>query len=266
MEINLSTPALKEKKVVIFDLDGTLTESKMEVSPLTAALLRVLLQKKKVAVIGGGKYESFKRQLLRRLDASPAELKNLFLFPMNATARYGFNGAEWKKIYAHPLAEEEKNKVFRAFELAFRETGYRHPADLYGEVIEDRGSEITFSAHGQEAPLQVRERWNKEQDVRPKLAEALQKRLPEFEVNVAGTTSIDVTRKDVDKAYGIRQIEKELGIPVRDMVFVGDALFPGRNDYDAIKTGIDCVRVTGPDETNRWMESLLAQGRSLAGF
>ncbi len=249
-------PAVKNKKVLIFDLDGTLAESKTDMTPETAALLARLLEKKRIAVIGGGKYELFERQLVKQLMPR-TRLENLFLFPTNSTVFYRYENDAWKRVYAYFLTEDQKTKIISAFEKAYEETGYTHPSNLYGDILEDRGSQVSFSAHGQLAPLEVKEKWNKENDVRPQLMEVLRKYLPEFEVRQGGLTTIDITMKGIDKAYGVEQIEKSLGVPIADMLFIGDALFPGGNDYAATKTGIDCLRVSGPSDTNRFIESLL---------
>ncbi|MBI4160192.1 HAD-IIB family hydrolase [Candidatus Wolfebacteria bacterium] len=250
-------PSFRDKKVIIFDLDGTLTRSKADMTPETSVLLSRLLKQKRVAVIGGGRYELFKRQLIDQLNTDALQLKNLFLFPTNSTAFYRFENGGWRQVYTHSLTAGEKKKIFDAFEKTFQEANYTHPNDIYGEIIEDRGSQVAFSAHGQQAPLEVKEKWQKERDVRGQLMEILRKHLPEFEVRQGGLTSIDVTRRGINKSYGIQQIEKTLGVPIKDMVFVGDALFPGGNDYAAIKTGIDCLRVSGPQETNEFIESLM---------
>jgi hypothetical protein len=89
------------------------------------------------------------------------------------------------------------------------------------------------------------------------MAKMLQKRLPALEVHSAGFTSIDVTKKGIDKAYGIRKIEKILRIPVKNMVFIGDALYPGGNDYAAKKTGIQCLAVKGPEDTKKIIRELI---------
>lgn len=256
-----------DKNLIIFDLDGTLTESKSDLNQEMAVLLKQLLAVKKVAIIGGQKYERFQEQFLSKLNASPDLLRNLFLFPMNASAFYRFEDGplgsvearpQWEKIYEESLSAEEKQKIFDAFEKTFKELNYTHPEKVYGEVIEDRGAQITFSALGQRAPLDLKKKWKEEQEAaKMKIIELLRKILPEFTVMAAGLTSIDVTRKGIDKEYGINQIQKHLGVPIEEMLFVGDALFPGGNDFAAVNTGIECIRVNGPEEAAKIIKDLL---------
>ena len=250
----------KDKKLIIFDLDGTLTESKSDIDEEMAGLLEKLLKKKQIAVIGGAKYELFQQQLLSKLNAPNELLNNLFLFPTTATAFYKYNSSTWEEVYRDDLANEEKEKVFSAFEKTFQELKYKHPDKIYGKLIEDREAQITFSALGQEAPIDIKEKWNKENpDIRARMEEILQKYLPDMEAKVAGLTSIDVTRKGIDKAYGIRQMAKHLNVPIEDMLFVGDAFFPEGNDEAALKTGVLCFEVKGVEETKKLIRHLISE-------
>lgn len=248
----------RDKKLIVFDLDGTLTESKADMDKEMAFLVGKLLEVKHVAIIGGGKYDQFKRQFLDKLFVSKELLGRLLLFPASATAFYKYDNNEWKKVYSRDLTEEEKKKVFLAFEKTFRELDYKQPDEIFGELIEDRGTQITFSALGQEAPLGLKEKWKAEySDTKMKIAETLRKYLPDMDVASAGYTSIDVTRKGIDKGYGLRQIKEHLSIPFEDMLFVGDALFPGGNDNAALNTGVLCFEVQNVEKTKRLIEYLI---------
>ncbi|MBI2065424.1 MAG: HAD-IIB family hydrolase [Candidatus Yanofskybacteria bacterium] len=257
--INTINKVPRDKKLIIFDLDGTLAESKGDIDEEMAGLLKRLLEKRQVAVIGGGKYELFQSQLVEKLEASEESLKNLFLFPTTSTSFYRYNAGKWECVYSMKLSPEEKLNVLDAFDKAFSELNYEYPEKIiHPDIIEDRGSEITFSALGQHAPLALKEEWKKEHtDFKLKLVEILQKYLPEMEVRAAGFTSIDITRKGIDKEYGIKQIEKYLNVPIGDMLFVGDALFLGGNDSAALRAGVLCFEVRGVEDTKKLIEYLL---------
>ena len=248
----------KNPKLIVFDLDGTLAPSKSDLDSEMASLLQQLLDTKIVAVIGGAKYEQFQRQFLDKLQVPPELLKNLFLFPTTAASFYRYKNGSWEQVYSEKLSADEKKRIFEALEATFKELGYSHPEKIYGELTEDRGIQVTFSALGQQAPLNLKEKWKKEHTVdKLKIAEVLQKHIPDLEVRAAGYTSIDVTRKGIDKEYGIRQIKKHLGISFDEMLFVGDALFEGGNDYPALRTGVACLEVNGPEETKELIRALL---------
>ncbi|MEK7193206.1 MAG: HAD-IIB family hydrolase [Patescibacteria group bacterium] len=248
---------LKEKKLIVFDLDGTLAESKSGMDSQMAGLMRRLLNEKMVAVISGGRYEQFERQFLKSLKCPKSFYARLFLFPTSSTSFYRYlNG--WKKVYAENLTSAEKRKILSAFKGVFAKVRYAEPSRTYGVVIEDRETQITFSALGQKAPVGEKKKWHEKNNrLRLRMMNILKKSLPEFEVRVGGLTSIDVTRKGIDKAYGIRQIEKHLGVSRKEMLFVGDALYPGGNDYAAVKTGVDWVQVSGPGETKKVIQKII---------
>lgn len=248
----------KDKKVIIFDLDGTLTESKSDIDEEMATLVRQLLETKQVAVIGGAKYDLFQSQFLAKLNASGEILKNLFLFPTTASVFYKFNGNGWEEVYKQEFSNEEKENILSAFEKTFEEIGYKHPSKIYGELIEDRGTQITFSALGQKAPLDLKTKWKEENsDTKSEMTQVLQKHLPDMEVRAAGYTSIDVTRKGIDKEYGINQIKKHLNIVTEDILFVGDAFFAGGNDEAALKAGVMCFEVKGVEDTKKLISHLI---------
>ncbi len=256
---------IKEKKVIIFDLDGTITKSKSNLDKKMSALLCNLLNYKKIAIIGGGNFNQFKIQFLNHFKCSKTNLNNLFLFPTNSAAFYKFKNNKWQKIYELKLKPSEVKKILEAFNKTFNYFNYKHPTKTYGSIIENRGSQITFSALGQDIVkklknngLKLKEKWNKKNNnLRLKMAKFLQKLLPQFEVKLGGLTSIDITQKGIDKAYGIQQISKHLKIPIKKMVFVGDALFYGGNDYEAKKTKILCIETSGPRETKKIIKNII---------
>lgn len=257
--INKIEEVPKDKKLIVFDLDGTLAESKSPIDQEMALLLGRLLQVKKVAVIGGGKYDLFQRQLTHKLNGSQELLTNLFLFPMTATSFYKYENDKWVEVYSQHFSKEEKEEVVSAFDKTFQELNYKHPEKIYGELIEDRGAEITFSIFGQDAPLELKERWSKSSsDIRPKIEEVLQKHLPNMEVKVAGLTSIDVTRKGVDKGYGMKQIEKYLNVTLSDTMFVGDAFYHEGNDEAALGSGALCFEVKSIEDTKNLIRYLIS--------
>lgn len=254
------------KKLIIFDLDGTLAPSKAPMDSEMSSLLAKLLEKKKVAVISGGSYVQFQKQFLASLDCPAGLLRNLYLFPTCSTSFYRYSeetrggaesAGEWAQVYQEALSEEEKKKVLVAFLKTFQEMGYSSPKKTWGQVLEDRETQITFSALGQEAPLSEKEVWDPKQEKRQGMKKVLDKHLPEFEVRIGGTTSIDVTRKGIDKAYGIGQIENHLGISKQEMLFIGDALFPGGNDYPVKEAGVQCVPVSGVEDCKKVIKEML---------
>ena len=245
------------KKIIAFDLDGTLTESKSNLDKEMSALLCALLEKRNIAVMSGGNRKQFQKQFFAYLHCSKTQLGNLFIFPNSGASFFKFQKNNWQKVYQYNFSQNEKTKILNAFEVAFTAISYAQPKKIYGKIIEDRKSQITFSALGQKAPLAEKEKWNKKMDIRRKLKNALKKHLREFEVRIGGLTSIDITKKGIDKAFGIKEIMKTLSVSQKDIVYIGDALYKGGNDAAVLQTGIDIIKISGPEEVKYLIRSLL---------
>ena len=242
------------KKLIVFDLDGTLAESKSAVDDRMVSLLNSLLAFVKVAVISGGDWPQFQRQLLAQ-NFIGNHLANLSLLPTCGTKFYKYI-SDWEEIYSDDLSIGQKNQIIEALNTAMHSLQLT-PTKVWGEIIEDRGSQITFSALGQGAPLSEKREWDPEFAKRKKMQELLNKLIPEYSVRLGGTTSIDVTRPGIDKAYGITKLDEILGIKKEEMLFVGDALFPGGNDYPVVEAGVFSIHVRDPDETKRVIEAIV---------
>jgi phosphomannomutase len=243
------------KKLVVYDLDGTLAESKSALDPEMAGLLHDLLGVAKVAVISGGDWPQFEKQLLSNLPHD-VRLEDLSLLPTCGTKFFKYSG-DWKKLYSEDFTADEKEKIISSLKKAVVEAGFK-VEKVWGEVIEDRGSQITFSALGQQAPLQEKDKWDPDYTKRKKIKAILDPLIPGFSVRMGGATSIDVTKPGIDKAYGIRKLRDLLGISLKEMIFIGDALFPGGNDYPAEEAGVASIPVRGPNETKPVTEAIIA--------
>lgn len=243
------------KRLIVFDLDGTLAESKSSLDAEMADLIHELLVLVRVAVISGGDWPQFDKQLLAHLPDDTC-LANLSLLPTCGTKFFDYAGA-WSKVYEEDLTPGDRTKIVAALRQALAGLN-QGDEKVWGDVIEDRGSQITLSALGQEAPLEDKARWDPDFAKRTKMKGLLDTLIPEFSVRMGGATSIDVTRPGIDKAYGIGKLRDILGIPISEMLFVGDALFIGGNDYPAEQAGVACIPVRCPEETKRVIQTLLA--------
>jgi hypothetical protein len=243
------------KKLIVFDLDGTLAPSKSSLAPQTAGLLRDLLGIVKVAVISGGAWAQFEKQLLTDLPKDSL-LANLSLLPTCGTKFFQYN-EKWQELYSEDLTAEQKKKIIDSLDKAAGEAGYR-AEKVWGNVIEDRGSQVTFSALGQKAPLAEKDKWDADFAKRKKITAILETLIPEFSIRIGGATSIDVTKSGIDKAYGIEKLRDTLHLSLKEMVYIGDALFPGGNDYPAEEEGVVSIPVKGPDDTNLVIKTILA--------
>jgi len=167
------------------------------------------------------------------------------------------NTQDWEKLHSEDFTADEKEKIVSSLKRELGIAGFKIE-NIWGEVIEDRGSQITFSALGQQAPLEEKSKWDPDFTKRKKIKAILDTLIPEFSVRMGGATSIDITKPGIDKAYGIRKLRDLLGISLKEMIYIGDALFVGGNDYPAEEAGVVSIPVQGPHETKRVTEAIIA--------
>ncbi len=246
---------------IAFDLDGTLAESKSAITEEMSGLLCSLLGHHNVAVVSGGSLQQFQKQLLGHLACqNPEVLRNLYLFPTNGSALYVYKDNIWTPIYQELLTDAEKSKILSAWDKALSESGVALPTPSYGPVAEDRGTQITFSACGQEAPISAKEVWDPDQKKRMAIREVMLPLLPGFAVSFGGMTSVDVTRAGIDKAYAMEKIMNYLHIEKDVIMFVGDKLDPGGNDFAARRSGVTCIPVANASDTAKLIRKIISEG------
>jgi phosphomannomutase len=235
-------------KAVAFDLDDTLAPSKSPMPASMAAALVTLLQRLPVCIISGGRFEQFQAQVLDQLTAPEPVLSRLHLMPTSGTRYYSRQQGAWARIYAEDLSAAEKARITQVLEETSRALGYWE-ACPWGELIEDRGSQVTYSALGQAAPLDAKAAWDPDGTKKRLLVARATPLLPGFEVRGGGSTSIDVTRRGIDKAYAIRKLMTQLHAAPQELLFVGDRLDEAGNDYPVLAAGVPCVPVTSWQDT-----------------
>ncbi|MDO8594040.1 MAG: HAD-IIB family hydrolase [bacterium] len=244
-------------KLIIFDLDGTLAESKQPLDGEMAMFVSKLLAITKVAVISGGALPQFLKQVVAQLP-SDANLVNLYLLPTSGAALYEQNNGDWNKVYEEHLSEKEAQDIEAAMRTAAEETGIIHFSEpSWGERIEYRGSQVSMSALGQQAPIALKKAWDPDHTKRRALQANIEQKLPQFSVRYGGSTTIDVTKRNIDKAYGVRKLCERLDISEGDVIYVGDELEKGGNDEAVFKTNVQTKAVKDSAETGRFITDLL---------
>lgn len=248
------------KKVIAFDLDGTLADSKSPIEDRMAELLDQLLDKFQVCVMSGGRFEQFQTQLLNNLKVEPAKLERLHLMPTCGTRYYVYDLAKsgWEQVYAENFTDAEKKEIITALNKGIDDMGLREKK-TWGETVEDRGSQITFSALGQDIVaelgkkgVELKEQWDPDGSKKHKLRDYVAELIPDFEVRAGGSTSIDITKPGIDKAYGMKKLMNILEIGKENILFIGDRLEEGGNDYPVKAMGVDSI------EISKWQETAIA--------
>jgi phosphomannomutase len=245
-------------RIMAFDLDDTLAPSKSPLPDRMAKVLSRLLDVVPVCIISGGQFGQFSTQVVDQLTGTSAEgFGRLHLMPVTGAQYYRFVDGAWKQIYAENLSDEEKRRVLTAVESTARRLGYWE-SRTWGPILEDRGSQITFSALGQAAPVDAKRAWDPTGEKKNRLAAAVSGLLPELAVRSGGSTSIDITRKGIDKAYGMTKLSEMTGIGFPEILFIGDRLDPDGNDHPVMALGIPTHAVRDWEDTAAYLESALA--------
>jgi hypothetical protein len=244
-------------RLVAFDLDDTLAPSKAAIDARMGDLLVALAERVDVAIISGGQLQQFRTQVVDRLPKADAStLSKIHLLPTCGTQYYRISPDGIQTVYAHALTEDEKRAALTAVEEEAQRLGLWE-SKTWGPILEDRGSQITFSALGQRAPIEAKAAWDPTGAKKNELRAAVAARLPGLEVRSGGSTSVDITHRGIDKAYGMRQLADATGIPLEEMLFVGDRLDPDGNDYPVLALGVPCQAVRGWEDTAVFLEGLI---------
>lgn len=251
-------------RLVAFDLDDTLAPSKTPIGGRMARALLALLERHEVLVISGGNEAQFRTQVLEPLGSSPV-LAGLHLMPTCGTRYLRLSDGEWAEVYAHDLPGPQRELVAEVLESTARTLGLWEPDHrVHGPRIEDRGSQVTFSALGQQAPPEAKKEWDPDGSRREALRRCVARVLPGLEVRSGGSTSIDVTARGIDKAYGLSRLMGSLRLAPEEVLFVGDRLDPGGNDFPVVALGVRTRHVRGEHETLDVIRALLRGARPAA--
>ncbi len=244
-------------RLIAFDLDDTLAPSKSAIDPRIGELLLDLAARVEVAIISGGQLQQFQSQVVDRLPSADADtLSRFHLMPTCGTQYYRLEADGVRTVYAHALTDDEKSRALAAVEEEARRLGVWE-SEPWGDILEDRGSQITFSALGQTAPLEAKMAWDPTGEKKNALRDAVAARIPDLEVRSGGSTSVDITHRGIDKAYGMRKLAEVTGIPLDDMLFVGDRLDEHGNDYPVLAMGVTCQAVEGWEHTATYLAELI---------
>ena len=191
-----------------------------------------------MAVISGGGWPQFEKQLLSNLPHDE-RLVNLSLLPTCGTKFLPIRSGDWKKIYSEDFTADEREKILGSLKKAVGVADFKIEK-VWGEVIEDRGSQITFSALGQQAPLEEKDKWDPDFAKRKKIKAILDTFIPEFSVRMGARHPLMSPSLASTKPTASENCETSWAFRLKEMIFIGDALFVGGNDYPAEQAGVVC--------------------------
>lgn len=245
------------KKILAFDIDDTLNVAKTPMTPEMAEVFSRLLDHYQVCVISGQKLSQFLIQILEPMGSLTADkLGNLHLMVAQGTQYYVYDGpdggscevANWREVYSFPMTDNHIAKIRTAIEQAAKELGYwcDNPS---GEIIENRSSQVTYSALGQSATPEDKYPWDPNHTKRQAIVDKARQLAPEFDFEIAGTTSINVFLPGMNKTFGMTKLMEQLKIGREDILYFGDMTQPGGNDYPVVQMGIETITVANWRDT-----------------
>ena len=242
---------MKKYKTLIFDMDGTLAVTKSPLSLEMADLFSRASKIKNMVIITGGLLSQIKTQCIDMLTEK-ADLSNIYILPTSGgeMRSYNLKTKQWGLIYDNKLSTNQKERIIDSLKNALEKASFKiKPEELRGEQIEDRGSQVSLSLLGQKQLPEIKVSYDPDQRKRVELIGYMSELTQEFDVNIGGSTTIDITLKGIDKEYGINSFFKETGFEKSEALFIGDKIMPGGNDWPAIKTGIDTYQTHNPENT-----------------
>ena len=247
---------MQKKKIICFDLDGTLAPSKQRIDDEMAELINQLLEKYHVSVITWGWEDRFQKQIFDYITTDENLLNKFIPCPTCGTKMYKFEDGEWNKLYSLDFSDEEKQSILESMDEVLDLLDLR-PEKTWWELVEDRWSQITFSALGQQAPVEEKSVRDPDFKKRNVIKMELEKRIPNFSINSGWATSIDITMKWVDKSFWIRKIMENFPIEMDEILFIGDAVFPGWNDYPPFTIWVDSIKTDWVEHTKEIIRKLI---------
>jgi len=254
------------KKLIAFDLDDTLAVTKSAITPRMAELLVELAGFYDVCVITGGLYKQVEEHVVDHLPITPSRLERFHFMPVNGAQHHHYDTRDdrWHhEQFVDDLSIDDKLRISQAIEKIARELGYWEDEPA-GPIIADRGTQITYSALGQYAQPKDKYVWDPDYTKRRQMYDAAVKALPDFEVRINGNTSLDITRPGIDKGFGIERLREKLELKRSEILFVGDQLQEGGNDYPVKALGIDTINVQNIQQSRFVIEGLIADRQKTA--
>lgn len=253
------------KKVLAFDVDQTLNIAKTPIPPEMADVLSKCLDHFYICPISGQKFEQFLIQIVDPIVKIADDhakllkrLESLRLFVAQGTQYYryeptsdSYNPADWHQVYNYPLTDEDVVKITTVLEESARELGLWEADKLAAgdQIIENRLSQVTFSALGQTAGTEAKYAWDPDLKKRQAIVAKCREKLPDFLYEIGGTTSINVAAPGMNKEFGMTHLLEELQVEKQDVLYFGDMTQPGGNDYPVVAMGVDTITVRSHEDT-----------------
>ena len=245
------------KKIFIFDVDGTLTPSRLPMTEEFQKFFKEWARKNRFYLVTGSNIEKLQEQM------EGLEIHADGIFTCCGNEYWQSDPAVHPKhcdlIYSNKF--KPPKDLIKYLELELKYSPYKKQC---GNHIEDRGSMVNFSIVGRDCNQEQREEYyklDKEKVERKIIAQAIKEKFPDLDAVIGGQISIDIYPKGNDKSQVLNVIEQERLVTTNEYIFIGDGIENGGNDYPLAElmdnTEIcDWYHTKGWEHTKEILESL----------
>lgn len=242
-----------DRSFIVCDVDNTITESCQVVEEKMAKQIDLLGENNLFAFISGTNMENLFKMISARLE------KPHYLLSNTGTRCYYVHEKTAEPIYADEFLPNQKKEIISALENLIK---IEDLTPITPDNIQDRGSQITLSILGRSAPKDAKDNYDPTMEKRRRFTEYLSQIIPDYDVHIGGTTSLDITKKGIDKRFGLKRFVAHYGLSLENITFFGDKLMKGGNDYP-VKGLVKCVSVKNPSETYEKFKEIYSVQKSL---
>eukprot|EP01098_Paradermamoeba_levis_P010338 TRINITY_DN433_c0_g1_i2.p1 TRINITY_DN433_c0_g1~~TRINITY_DN433_c0_g1_i2.p1 ORF type:complete len:278 (-),score=104.88 TRINITY_DN433_c0_g1_i2:183-920(-) len=242
--------ANRENTLVLFDVDGTLSEPRKSITPEFRQYLLGLRKKISVGVVGGSDFVKIKEQLgdslLEDYD---------WVFSENGVVAFEAGKALDSQSLSKHLGEEKLKKLINFVLIKIAEIDI--PIKR-GNFIEFRRGMLNISPIGRNCSYDERldfYEYDKKHHIREKLVNELRTKFADFNLtfSIGGQISIDIFPQGWDKTYCLNFVKDKY----KTIHFFGDKTMPGGNDHEIYESSLTVGHtVTSPDDTRKQLEAL----------
>ena len=233
------------KKLLCFDLDGTLTQHRSKLEEAKKNLLDALGKKYKLLMVGAGN--------------APRIYAQMNEDPIDIVANYGMQES---KIIGGKfvIVREEKSEPDKAYfleKIAYLREKYGY-TQFKGETVEFHSTGmVTFPLLGTKADIADKLSFDPTREKRKVLYPEVLKLFPDYTVYIGGSSSFDFTAKKYNKYDAILAYAKENGYQKEEILYIGDDFGDGGGDSHVRLGGLDYVEITDYKTTGEKLKYLL---------
>lgn len=219
------------KKLLGFDLDGTLTQHKSPLGETNRRTLEKLAERYRLIMVGAGACKRIYKQLCE--------------FPIEIIGNYGMQHSVIRdgqfEVVEERVCPVDREKI----EVIAAELRRKlHLETFAGESMEYHASgAMTFPILGTAAKLEDKLAYDPDRKKRRVMYPEVCKAFAGYTVFIGGSSSFDITPPGCDKYHALLDFCKANGLTPEEVVYIGDDFGPGGNDSQVKNGGIDCVEI-----------------------